>query len=412
MGTGRLVAEQRFAFSLLQKVTGYVEKTFIHMSSFRASEKTSFHVDFIELKTDVKFFIKAVLPFLESFFRANRTFFLNPTSNPFAASLKEKELVAILFCKLTYLTRQKFFAFGQDISIVVRCLQFLIQCIDVKSVVSTNVEFVRANLQPFFVNTSEDLHSLLGHLEQAQSVRMKSSNTQRAAYSLNYALMVLIPLLGTFFDHLASNEFGADILLGDIQHACYKILDCLYRIGTTYAAPQHEEAIFLELARHRPVIGECIASFAACFPVAFLEPEYTSRNRNSLFYQPHGGRESFFSSGSSSSLAPEATGIPEFIHNLPLFCIILSSHITSRNPIPHEYEYEFIRCEAMHDQVASNLESLEALSNKIQRLAEESAARFQHKIHQYTDHASEHAVSEEAQILFDIILPMLCRSSL
>ena len=88
--------------------------------------------------------------------------------------------------------------------------------------------------------------------------------------------MVLIPLLGTFYEHLASNEFGADILLGDIQHACYKILDCLYRIGTTYAAPQHEEAIFMELARHRPVIGECITAFAACFPVAFLEPEYTS----------------------------------------------------------------------------------------------------------------------------------------
>lgn len=63
----------------------------------------------------------------------------------------------------------------------------------------------------------------------------------------------------------------------------------------------------------------------------------------------------------------------------------------------------------MEDHVTSNLESLVALARKIQRLAEESAARFQHKIYQYTDHASEHAVSDEAQILFDIILPMLCR---
>lgn len=66
--------------------------------------------------------------------------------------------------------------------------------------------------------------------------------------------------------------------------------------------------MFLELVRHSPVIGECIASFAACFRVAFLEPEYTSQNRNSLFYQPHGGRESFLCSESSSSLAPEASG--------------------------------------------------------------------------------------------------------
>lgn len=43
----------------------------------------------------------------------------------------------------------------------------------------------------------------------------------------------------------------------------------------------------------------------------------------------------------------------------------------------------------MHEQVTSNLESLDALSKKIQLLAEESAARFQHKIHQYTDQASE-----------------------
>ena len=138
-----------------------------------------------------------------------------------------------LFCKLTYLTRQKFFARHQH-SGPVSAIPYPVHRHQVCRRHESGVR--SANLQPFFVNTSEDLRSLLAHLEQTQIVRMKSSNTQRAAYSLNYALMVLIPLLGTFFDHLASNEFGANILLGDIQHACYKILDCLYRIGTTYAA--------------------------------------------------------------------------------------------------------------------------------------------------------------------------------
>lgn len=37
--------------------------------------------------------------------------------------------------------------------------------------------------------------------------------------------------------------------------------------------------------RHRPALGECIAAFAACFPVAFLEPKYDISNRYSIVYQ-------------------------------------------------------------------------------------------------------------------------------
>lgn len=38
------------------------------------------------------------------------------------------------------------------------------------------------------------------------------------------------------------------------------------------------------LNRHRPALGECLGSFASCFPVAFLEPNYNKYNRNSILF--------------------------------------------------------------------------------------------------------------------------------
>lgn len=36
--------------------------------------------------------------------------------------------------------------------------------------------------------------------------------------------------------------------------------------------------------RHRPALGECVGSFASCFPVAFLEPELSKYNRHSMLF--------------------------------------------------------------------------------------------------------------------------------
>lgn len=41
---------------------------------------------------------------------------------------------------------------------------------------------------------------------------------------------------------------------------------------------------FVSPHRHRPALGECLSSFACCFPVAFLEPERNKFNRNSLMF--------------------------------------------------------------------------------------------------------------------------------
>ena len=44
------------------------------------------------------------------------------------------------------------------------------------------------------------------------------------------------------------------------------------------------EFIMAELARNRSAIGECIASFAGCFPVAFLEPNLKKFNKHSIVF--------------------------------------------------------------------------------------------------------------------------------
>lgn len=53
------------------------------------------------------------------------------------------------------------------------------------------------------------------------------------------------------------------------------------------------EWIIEELNRHRPLLGECLSSFASCFPIAFFEPEFNGNNKRA---------------SNVSQLSPEANG--------------------------------------------------------------------------------------------------------
>jgi hypothetical protein len=53
------------------------------------------------------------------------------------------------------------------------------------------------------------------------------------------------------------------------------------------------EWIIDELNRHRPLLGDCLSSFASCFPVAFFEPEVNVNNKHA---------------SNVSQLSPEANG--------------------------------------------------------------------------------------------------------
>ena len=66
--------------------------------------------------------------------------------------------------------------------------------------------------------------------------------------------------------------------------ASYKILNSLWILGTTGTKLIEREWISHELNRHRPLIGDCLGSFAASFPVAFLESHYNANNQHSIMY--------------------------------------------------------------------------------------------------------------------------------
>ncbi|CAF4829750.1 unnamed protein product, partial [Rotaria sp. Silwood1] len=316
-----LINDKRFASSLLEKLLEYVERASITMQNYKESSKFSLHETYRLTTKDVKFFGKVVLPLIEKYFQAHRNYFIIPpslkTGNSYA-SVKEKEMSCSLFCKLAFLLRQKFSAFGNDVSITVRCLKVLVRAIDVSSVMKNSQEMVRASLLPLFNNIAEDLNQTVLNLEQKRYSYIKGT-LQRGTTSLAYIHMVLLPVLSSLLDHLGKNNYGVDLFENEIQLAGYKILNALWIIGTKGRKFVDREWIIEELNRHRPLVGDCLSSFASCFPVAFFEPEFNTNNKNA---------------SNVSQLSPEAhdvmTNISRTIPNLTKLIADIEEHAESR----------------------------------------------------------------------------------
>ena len=58
----------------------------------------------------------------------------------------------------------------------------------------------------------------------------------------------------------------------------------LWILGTEGTKLINREWIISELNRHRPLIGECLGSFASAFPIAFLESQFNLNNKYSIMY--------------------------------------------------------------------------------------------------------------------------------
>ncbi|XP_025103910.1 ryanodine receptor-like isoform X4 [Pomacea canaliculata] len=286
-GVGVSATERRFAYSLLEKLLEYLDNASVNMQQMRPSSRFSRRESYSTATEDVKFFGKVVLPFVEKYFHAHRVYFIaspnSPQSSSGMASIKEKEMAASLFCKLAQTLRMKITAFGHDVNISVRCLRMLVQAVDFRSVVKNGPEMVRSSLLPFFNNAADDLTQVVENLRKEKFSHVKGTIC-RGATSLNYVHMVLLPVLSSLYDHFGHNHFGSDLIVGDIQLACYRILNALYTLGTSSSAFSHRDTIASELARHRPALGECVGSFASCFPVAFLEPDLNKYNRHSILF--------------------------------------------------------------------------------------------------------------------------------
>ncbi|XP_066971323.1 ryanodine receptor isoform X25 [Macrobrachium rosenbergii] len=279
-GAAAGAVERRFAYSLLGKLLQYLDCAAINMKLLKPSSSLSRRSSFKTSTKDVKFFSKVVLPFMEKYFSTNRNYFLAvalTTNMVGAASLKEKEMVASLFCKLANLMRLKLVCFGSDTKVTVKCLQVIVRAVDAKTLTKNLPEFVRTSMLTFFNNAAVDLEYCIHCLQEGKYAYIRGTHLKTSA-SLNYVQTVLLPVLTSLFDHTAACEFGQDLLLDEIQVACYKILAALYQLGTDLSLDGGKTFMKKEIDRHRPAIGNALGAFAATFPVAYLEPMMNKNN--------------------------------------------------------------------------------------------------------------------------------------
>lgn len=100
--------------------------------------------------------------------------------------------------------------------------------------------------------------------------------------SIGYIFDILVPVLISTFDHLSAYEFGQDLLVDEIQVSCFKIIECLYVLGTNVALTKSKRFLRQEITQHRANIGVCLAAISSTFPVAFLEPSLHKYNPHSV----------------------------------------------------------------------------------------------------------------------------------
>ncbi|KAG5681994.1 hypothetical protein PVAND_011393 [Polypedilum vanderplanki] len=276
--------ELRFAYSLLGKLIQYLDKSTVNMKLLKPSAIFSRRSSFKTSSRDIKFFSKVVLPLMEKYFSTHRNYFIaiaTATNNVGAASLKEKEMVAALFCKLANLLRNRLTAFGPDVRLVVKVLQVLVKSIDAKSLVRNCPEFIRTSMLTFFNNTADDLMHTIKNLLDGKYSHLRGTHLKTST-SLQYVNQVILPVLTAMFDHLAACEYGNELLLDEIQVASYKILSALYTLGTDNNLTRDRKYLKTEFERHKPALGSCLGAFSSTFPVAFLEPHNNKHNQYSL----------------------------------------------------------------------------------------------------------------------------------
>uniref|UniRef100_A0AC34QR18 Ryanodine receptor n=1 Tax=Panagrolaimus sp. JU765 TaxID=591449 RepID=A0AC34QR18_9BILA len=280
----RSSVEKRFAYNLLEKLLQYLEQASFRMRSIKPSQELTRRNSFKREGQDVKFFEKVVLPLIQAYFNAHRNYFLASSSivQTGTASNREKEMVAGLFCRLASLLRIKNHAFGAVAKITVKCLQGLTQALDLRTLVKINSDIVRTGLLTFFNSCADDLFAAVKELGAGGQYSLLRGDNLKSWISLEFANQMIVPVLTTLFLHIAKNHFGTDLLIDDIQAACYKILDSLYMITGIADSYKHRKSVNYEVEKHRPGVGQCLSAFASCFPVAFLEGELNNNNKFSV----------------------------------------------------------------------------------------------------------------------------------
>ena len=300
--------ENRFAYRLLEKLISYLDTAATSMKILRPSNNFTRRNSFSRPNKNVKFFVRVVLPLIEKYFGHTKHYFTAVATGSSASgvsTIKEKEYVASLFCKLANLLRQKKSAFGPDVAQAVRCLQILIKAVDAKSLAKQRPDFVRTSMLTFFNNGANDLEKAIANLRQGKLSQLRGTNINTST-SLKYIFEVIGPVFISIFDHFCLQEYGQDILLDEIQVACWRIVESFYIIGTDLQLTRAKKFIRTEITQYRASIGTILSAIASTFPVAFLEPSLSKFN-------PHSVLGSGFSNKSLE--AQEVTA--RFVTNVP-----------------------------------------------------------------------------------------------
>uniref|UniRef100_A0A674EGN7 Ryanodine receptor 3 n=1 Tax=Salmo trutta TaxID=8032 RepID=A0A674EGN7_SALTR len=268
--------EKRFAYTFLKRILKYVDSAqeFIaHLEAMATSGKT----DKSPHDQEIKFFAKVLLPLIDMYFKNHGMYFLSSPSKNLSssgyASNKEKEMITSLFCKMAALVRHRISLFGSDSAIMVSCLHILAHSLDTRTVMKSGSEMVKAGVRTLFENAAEDLEKTLEMLKLGKFSQSRSQ-MKGLTQNITYATTALLPILTALFEHVTMHNFGVYLLVDDVQLSCYRIVTCLYSLGTG-------KHIFIE--RHLPALGECLATLVGAMPVAFLEPDLNAHNPLSVF---------------------------------------------------------------------------------------------------------------------------------
>uniref|UniRef100_A0AAZ3SPI2 Ryanodine receptor 3 n=1 Tax=Oncorhynchus tshawytscha TaxID=74940 RepID=A0AAZ3SPI2_ONCTS len=268
--------EKRFAYTFLKRLLKNVDSAqeFIaHLEAMATSGKT----DKSPHDQEIKFFAKVLLPLIDMYFKNHSMYFLSSPSKNLSssgyASNKEKEMITSLFCKMAALVRHRISLFGSDSAIMVSCLHILAHSLDTRTVMKSGSEMVKAGVRTLFENAAEDLEKTLEMLKLGKFSQSRS-HMKGLSQNITYATTALLPILTALFEHVTMHNFGVGLLVDDVQLSCYRIVTCLYSLGTG-------KHIFME--RHLPALGECLATLVGAMPVAFLEPDLNAHNPLSVF---------------------------------------------------------------------------------------------------------------------------------
>uniref|UniRef100_A0A8C4ZTX7 Ryanodine receptor 1 n=1 Tax=Gadus morhua TaxID=8049 RepID=A0A8C4ZTX7_GADMO len=264
--------EKRFAYGFLQKLLKWMDiaQEFIaHLEAVVSSGR----VEKSPHEQEIKFFAKILLPLINQYFKNHCLYFLSTPAKVLGSgghsSNKEKEMIA---SRCDDGSSVCVFA-GTDAGAVVNCLHILSRSLDARTVMKSGPEIVKACLRQFFECAADDIEKMVENLKLGK-VSSRNQQVKGVSQNINYTTIALLPVLTTFFDHIAQHQFGDDVILDDLQISCYRIMCSIYSLGTVKTP--HVE-------KQRPALGECLANLAAAMPVAYLEPSLNEFNAFTVY---------------------------------------------------------------------------------------------------------------------------------